>query len=89
MSSKKKPIPKRAEENTTLTISLQRELKERIEAAAATDRRKVSPWVAIQLEKALDEIIPESQGSVRYDSRPMGALKIAETPLSEGNGTEL
>lgn len=46
----------RSPENTSLTISLSKDLKSRIEAAAAEDKRKVSPWCVIQLENILDEL---------------------------------
>lgn len=48
--------PKRNPQNTSLTISLPKDLKSRIEEAAKEDRRPVSPWCVIQLEKILDEI---------------------------------
>lgn len=74
--------PKRAPENATLTISLPKTLKERIEAEAAYDRRKVSPWCVIQLEKILDAI---------EDQKPAAGLRAAEahdpsyTPPVHGN----
>ena len=51
-----KKTPLRNEDNTTLTISLSKELKARIQEAADKDRRKISPWCAIQLEGILDKI---------------------------------
>jgi len=47
---------KRADQNTTLTISLSKDLRARIDQAAEEDRRKVSPWVVIQLERILDDM---------------------------------
>jgi predicted DNA-binding protein len=45
--------PRKTRPNPTLTISLSKELKERIEAAAKRDRRPTSNFVAVQLEKLL------------------------------------
>jgi hypothetical protein len=53
---KKETSIKRSDDNTTLTISLAKSSKARIEEAAAADKRKISPWIAIQLEELLDEI---------------------------------
>jgi len=72
---KDKPI-KRSDENTTLTVSLAKTLKARIEEAAAADRRKVSPWIAIQLEELLDRM--EETQSQSKGNAPL--LKVAETP---------
>jgi hypothetical protein len=49
---KKEPL--RSQDNTTLTISISKTLKSRIEIAAGLDKRKVSPWCAIRLEELLD-----------------------------------
>lgn len=73
----KKRIPKRAEENTVLTVSLSKDLKQKIQAAAAEDRRAVSPWVVIQLEKVLDDL--EASRKPQYPD-----LKVADEP---GNGS--
>jgi hypothetical protein len=75
---KDKPI-KRSDDNTTLTISLAKSLKARIEEAATADKRKVSPWIAIQLEELLDDM--EANQSKRQGNAPL--LKVAETPDKE------
>jgi hypothetical protein len=82
MSREKKPIYRSAE-NTTLTISLTKRLKERIEEAAAEDRRKVSPWCVIQLERILDEL--EGAGK---EPRAYPPMTMVAEEKNEGNGTE-
>lgn len=58
----KKHTPKRGAENSILSVSCSKELKERVKAAAEADRRAVSPWVVIQLEKVLDEMEEQEKG---------------------------
>jgi hypothetical protein len=82
MSKEKNPIY-RSVENTTLTISLTKRLKNRIEEAAAEDRRKVSPWCVIQLEKILDDL--EDAGKVPREYPP---ISMVAEEKNEGNGTE-
>ena len=48
-----KHIPKRSPKNATLTISLPKELKEKIEQMAKDDRRTVSNYVVVELAKKL------------------------------------
>ena len=73
----KKPKPTRNPENTSLTISLPKVLKSRIERAAKDDRRPVSPWCVIELEKILDRI--ESQKTKDHQSQVPLSL-VAESP---------
>ena len=89
MSAKKKPTPRRGDDNTTLTISLKRDLKERIEKAAKEDKRKVSPWVAIQLELALDALEASEGGKPvrKLNYWPRGVEPTARV-AEEKNGTE-
>jgi hypothetical protein len=54
-----KTNPRRSEDNTTLTISLPKSLKNRLQTAASADSRKISPWCVLQLEKVVDRL--ESQ----------------------------
>lgn len=46
--------PKRGAENSTLTISLPRVLKQRIVTAAETDKRTASNWCVARLTEILD-----------------------------------
>jgi predicted DNA-binding protein len=46
----------RSEDQTALTFSLPKELKKRIEAAAAKERRNKSNWITVKLEEILNEI---------------------------------
>lgn len=76
--------PKRSESQTTLTISLSKILKARIEEAAAKERRKVSNWCVVELEKILDAIEGQAtRKAVSYrDLKPLPPAKVAE---EEGN----
>lgn len=49
----KKHIPVRSKEQSTLTISLPKELKDRIEAAALSDNRSTSNYLVTELRKLL------------------------------------
>jgi len=44
----------RSPQNTTVTISLPKELRARIEKAAAEDKRKLSDWMRVNAEEILD-----------------------------------
>jgi hypothetical protein len=63
--------PVRNPDNTSLTISLPKQLKNRIEHAADADRRKVSPWCVIQLEKVLDDLEKEIPGLASLPKPPI------------------
>jgi hypothetical protein len=79
----KKPI-KRGPGNTTLTVSLSQELKERIAEAAAADHRMVSPWCVLRLTEVLDRLDAEERGRARPEK-----LRLEPAPgKEEGNGTE-
>ncbi len=76
--------PKRSESQTTLTISLSKILKARIEEAAAKERRKVSNWCVVELEKILDAI--EGQATRKAVSyRDLKSLPPAKVAEEEGN----
>lgn len=78
----KKPI-KRGVGNTTLTVSLSQELKERIAEAAAADHRMVSPWCVLRLTEILDRLDAEDRGTAKRDG-----LRVEPAPRKEaGNGT--
>lgn len=85
--------PVRGKDNTTLTISLSKALRHRIEEAAAADKRKVSPWCAIQLEKVLDELeaaekitkhpelkVAEDEGKASYPSTRAAGARAVKYP---------
>jgi Asp-tRNA(Asn)/Glu-tRNA(Gln) amidotransferase B subunit len=65
--------PKRSESQTTLTISLSKVLKARIEAAAKKDARKVSNWCVVELEKILNEQEKQSASAPLSAKRPPAA----------------
>lgn len=46
----------RGDDQTALTFSLPKELKKRIEAAAARERRNKSNWITVKLEEILNEL---------------------------------
>jgi hypothetical protein len=69
--------------NTTVTMSVPKELKARMVAAATADRRKVSPWAVIQLEMLLDAMDQaKSLPPLRALDAPAAAPKVAG---AEGN----
>ena len=70
--------PHRRPENTTLTISLPKSLKARMEAAAADDSRKLSPWTVLQLEKIVRSLEQEA-------SSPMIAAMADPAQTGENN----
>jgi predicted transcriptional regulator len=74
MSAEPKP---RRDENTTMTISLPKSLKARLEEAAAEDRRKVSPWVVLQLESVLDAMQAGQSSADGMAERPAVAPRRA------------
>ena len=53
MPTKKRHTPKRGADQATLTISLPKEMKERIEKAARSDNRTTSNFVVTELMKLL------------------------------------
>jgi hypothetical protein len=56
----KPKAPKRGDDQATLTISLSKLLKARIEAAAASETRSVSNWCVYHLEKLLRQPVDVS-----------------------------
>lgn len=52
----KKKNHDRGEGQTALTFSLSEELKERIEAAAKSERRSKSNWIVLTLEQILKDM---------------------------------
>ena len=91
----KKPNVKRSEDQTTLTISLSKDLKERISEAAQADHRAVSPWCVLRLTEVLnamdaEDAVREKRRSVNYrDGIGGAALRVADEPVrEEGNGKE-
>jgi predicted DNA-binding protein len=50
------PKGKRAEESTLLGVSMPKELKERIKAAAENERRSMANWCVHHLEVLLDQL---------------------------------
>lgn len=72
--------PKRSDSQTTLTISLPKILKTRIEAAAAKDNRKVSNWCVVELEKILDELEaqPVKKPTSYRNLKPLPPAMVAE-----------
>jgi predicted transcriptional regulator len=54
--------PKRSDSNTTLTISMSKELRERIELAAKDDQRTISSWCSKQLKELLDRMDAMAEG---------------------------
>lgn len=54
------PRRERRPENTLLTISLPKKLKDAIATAAASDRRSVSNWLVHLVEQVLDDTAPSS-----------------------------
>lgn len=53
MPTKRKSPPKRDEAQTTLTISLPKEMKDEIEKAAKEDRRSISNYLVMEIAKML------------------------------------
>ena len=74
--------PVRSPDNTSLTISLSKQLKQRIETAADEDRRKVSPWCVIQLEKILDELEANQEAPILRVAEEAGNESSPSTPAS-------
>ncbi len=75
--------PKRNETQTTLTISLSKILKARIEEAAARDNRRVSNWCVVELEKILREL--EEQPVERVVYQDLQSLPPARVAENQGN----
>ena len=44
----------RSDENAQISVSMPKALRDRIKAAAELERRALSPWLVLQLEKLLD-----------------------------------
>ena len=67
----------RAADQTTITFSCSKQLKDQIQDAATADRRSVSNWICCQLEDALPA----------YETRSseQGQLKAAEPHRSYGS----
>lgn len=59
----------RKEGQTALTFSLSDQLKQRIEAAAAHDRRSKSNWITLTLEQVLDEL-ERAHNSTKSEESP-------------------
>lgn len=57
MATKRKHAPKRSADQSTLTISLPKDLKARIENAARKDNRSTSNFLATELKKLLGILI--------------------------------
>lgn len=68
--------PKRAPDQTSLTISLPKTLKKRIYEAAQAERRAASPWLVFQLERLLES--EEVEGG-RGNSAPTNGTANART----------
>ena len=87
--SRMKKEPLRSEENTTLTISISKTLKRRIEIAAKKDERKISPWCAVRLRELLDYMDAVASESAKAADNGADQAEINNAPRNPTNYRDL
>lgn len=78
----KKKSHDRAKDSDMLGVSMSKDLKERIRAAAAKEHRPMANWCAYHLERILDEMDAETASKTAALPAPNPGLQPLEAPKS-------